>query len=34
MTLLTDILVVGGIVAAVAAAVLYVYLAERMVSGR
>jgi len=34
MELLTDILVVVGIVAAVGAGVAYAYLADRMVSGR
>jgi hypothetical protein len=34
MGLFTDLLVVLGIVGAVALGVLYVYLADRMVSGR
>lgn len=34
MDLLTDALVVLGIVAAIGIAVVYVYLADRMVSGR
>jgi hypothetical protein len=34
MYLLTDVLVVIGIGAAIAVSVLYVYLADRMVSGR
>jgi hypothetical protein len=34
MDLLTDALVVVGIVAAIAVSVLYVYMADRMVSGR
>ena len=34
MSLFTDALVVLGIVAAVAVAVIYVYLADRMVSNR
>jgi hypothetical protein len=34
MEILTDLFVVVGVVAAVGAGVLYVYLADRMVSGR
>ena len=34
MDLLTDVLVLAGIAAAVALGVLYIYLADRMVSGR
>jgi hypothetical protein len=34
MQILTDILVIAGIAAAIGVGVLYAYLADRMVSGR
>ena len=34
MDLFTDVLVVGGIVSAIGLGVLYVHMADRMVSGR